>query len=139
MTEVSRPTEVRLRWQGGERFAADAGGVELAIDGSSPEHLSPMQAVALGVAGCMSVDVATILAKGRQPVEALEVELTGTRAQTPPRRFLALRIHYRVRGAVDRAKVERAIALSRDTYCSAWQSMRTDIELETSFEIEPPR
>ncbi|HVS63604.1 MAG TPA: OsmC family protein [Thermoanaerobaculia bacterium] len=131
---MSGPTEVRLRWDGGERFTATAGDVATVVDGSSPDHLSPMQALALGVAACMSIDVVAILEKGRQPLEAMEVELTGERAAAPPRRFVSIRIHYRIRGAVDPARVERAIALSRDTYCSAWQSMRTDIELQTTFE-----
>jgi putative redox protein len=131
------PTRLHLRWEGGERFTATTGDIAITIDGSAPGLLSPMQAVAIGVAGCMSVDVATILEKGRQPIEAMEVELVGRRAESAPRRFLSIHLHFRIEGRVDTSRVERAIALSRDTYCSAWQSMRADIELETSFEIEP--
>jgi putative redox protein len=133
---VSGPTtEIRLHWEGGERFSGQAGAVDVVIDGSSPAVLSPMQAVALGLAGCMSVDVATILEKGRQPLAGMEVRLVGQRAEQPPRRFLAFRLHYRIEGAVDPARVERAVELSRERYCSAWHSLRTDISLETSYEI----
>jgi hypothetical protein len=73
---MSRPTtEVRLRWEGGERFSGSAGAVDVVVDGSADDQLSPMQALALGLAGCMSIDVATILQKGRQPLTGMEVEL----------------------------------------------------------------
>lgn len=133
---MSSPTQVHLSWQGGERFSGSSGEVPVVVDGEGTDVLSPMQALAVGVAGCMSIDVASILEKGRQPLEALEIELTGLRAPEPPRRFVEIAIHYRIRGAVAPEKVERAIALSRDRYCSAWQSMRADIELRTTFEIE---
>lgn len=127
--------ETRLTWKNGERFHGSVGQTPVVLDGSSAQDLSPMQAVAAGLAGCMAIDVAMILEKGRQPVERLEVELAAARAQDPPRRFTAVELRFRVVGAVEAAKVERAIELSRETYCSVWHSLRRDIELETSFEV----
>ena len=129
-------TEVRLDWKRGQRFEGTVGGAPIVIDGGADEVPSPMQAVAAGIAGCMAIDVASILEKGRQPVEGLEVHLTADRAQEPPRRFVAIRIHFRVVGAVERSRVERAIELSRTTYCSASQSLSKDIAFETSYEVE---
>jgi putative redox protein len=83
----------------------------------------------------MATDVALILTRGRQPLRGLEVELHATRANSDPRRFVSVRIHFAVQGLVDPAQLERAIALSRDKYCSVWHSLRQDITLETTTSI----
>ncbi len=85
----------------------------------------------------MAADVVSILQKGRHPLAGLRVSLTGERAPAPPRRFVAIVLHFHVNGAVPSQAVERAIALSRETYCSVWHSMRQDIELTASFELHP--
>ncbi len=96
-----------------------------------------MQAMALGVAGCMAVDVVSILEKGRHPLAGLRVSVTATRAPNHPKRFTHLTMRFQVRGNVPLHAVERAIALSRDTYCSAFNSLRQDVHLDTQITIEP--
>jgi putative redox protein len=91
----------------------------------------------MGLAGCMGADVVDIIRKGRHPLTALRVTFTGTRAETPPRRFLHVTLSFDISGAVPAEAVERAIALSREKYCSVWHSYRQDIELQTSFRISP--
>ena len=90
-----------------------------------------MDHVLLGLAGCMGVDVVDILKKSRVPVEALEVEVEGERAPDPPRRYVRIHLVYRVKGPgeEDQAKLERAVALSRDKYCSVLHSLRPDLDL----------
>lgn len=131
--------QIELEWQGGERFAGAADGTELVLDGQveASDALSPMQAVAAGLAGCMAIDIAAILEKGRQPLERLEVRLSAERAERPPRRFVRFRMEVTVNPEVERAKVERAIALSRETYCSVWHSLRPEVpfEIELSQQI----
>ena len=83
----------------------------------------------------MAADVVAILQKGRQPLSALRVSFTGERAETQPRRFTRIALHFHVTGAVAPEAVERAIALSRETYCSVWHSMRQDIDFVTTFDI----
>jgi putative redox protein len=92
---------------------------------------------AIGLAGCMAADVAAILEKARQPLTGLRVSFSGERAENPPRRFTRITLHFHVSGAVAADVVERAVALSRDTYCSVWHSMRQDIEFVTTFDIRP--
>ncbi|REJ83114.1 MAG: OsmC family peroxiredoxin [Acidobacteria bacterium] len=125
---------VELQWDGGERFSGRADGVEVVLDGAGPAAgaLSPMQALLAALAGCMAIDVASILEKGRQPLEGLSIELTGDRAEDPPRRFVRFSLRFVVRGDVDRGRLDRAIALSRERYCSVWHTLRP----ETPFEIE---
>jgi putative redox protein len=96
-----------------------------------------VQALAFGLAGCMAIDVVHILTRGRLAVSALAVRLVGERAPQEPRRFVKLDLHFSVRGDVPADKVERALALSREKYCSVWHSIRQDIPLTTTFEIAP--
>jgi putative redox protein len=118
-------------------FAATSGSSRVVIDGEGTLGSSPMQSLALGLAGCMGADVVTILQKGRHRVVALRITLRATRAETPPRRLIGVALSFEVTGNVPVAAVERALALSRSTYCSVWHSLRQDIELTTSFEIHP--
>lgn len=123
-----------LRWTGrGEVFEGGVpGGPEAVIDGDGVEGPSPMDALLLSLAGCMGVDVLMILQKGRVPVESLEVELEGDRPEDPPRRFLAIRMEYRISGPApeDEAKVKRAVDLSRDKYCSVFHTLRPDLDVD---------
>ncbi len=109
----------------------------MVVDGEGTQGPSPMQSVAIGFAGCMSIDVVSILEKGRHPLKSVRVKVQATRATTAPRRFTGFHLAFHIAGAVPPHAVERAIQLSRDTYCSVWHSLRTDIELTTTFEIEP--
>ena len=135
MTEARPPVVVELVWQGDLRFTARAGGHELLLDGDGQAGASPVQALALSLAGCMGTDVALILTKGRQPLRGLSARLTAERAPSDPRRLVRVVLRFVVEGAVPAEKVERAIALSRETYCSVWHSLRPDIDFETSFEV----
>jgi putative redox protein len=96
---------------------------------------SPVQALGFGLAGCMAMDVASILERGRLEVKALHVRLEAQRAPDHPKRLLDAELRFVVKGAVPPDRVERAIQLSRERYCSVWHSLRQDIELKTSFEI----
>ena len=135
MADAKPPTTVDLIWSEGLSFRATAGGNALVVDGDGAAGPSPVQAAAIGLAGCMGADVASILAKGRQPFSGLRVSFSGERSPTPPRRFTRITLAFHVTGDVAPEAVERAIAMSRDTYCSVWHSMRQDIEFVTSFDI----
>jgi putative redox protein len=89
----------------------------------------------LGLAGCMSADVVDIVRKGRHPLTGFSARIVADRAPEPPARIVRAELIFRLRGNVPPTAVERAIALSRDKYCSVWHSFRQDIELTTSFDI----
>lgn len=128
-------TVVELEWTGDLRFQARSGSTSLIVDGDGAAGISPVQALALSLAGCMGADVAMILQKGRVPLRSLRAHLIGERAPEPPRRFLRIDLRFVVTGDVPAEKVERAIALSHERYCSVWHSLRQDIEFTTSFEV----
>ena len=131
------PLTAELVWTDGLRFGATSGPNAIVVDGDGAAGPSPMQLAAFALAGCMATDVVSILQKGRQPLTRLHTSLVAERAEQPPRRFLRITLQFHVSGAVPDEAVQRAIALSHDTYCSVWHSMRQDIEFVTSFEIRP--
>ena len=130
--------EVDLRWEGGTVLQCRSGDVTTTLDWESRTGASPVQALVFALAGCMASDVVLVLEKGRQPLRGLAARVGAERAVNPPRRLLRVDIRFTVKGDVPADKVERAIRLSRETYCSVWHSMAQDIELTTSFEVEPP-
>jgi putative redox protein len=126
---------IDLAWEGELVFGAKAGDLAFKLDSRLVAGPSPVQALAAGLAGCMAMDVVHILTKGRHPLKGLRVHLDGERAQENPKRLVKAALLFVVEGQVPADAVERAIALSRDTYCSVWHSLRPDIEFTTSFEI----
>ena len=131
------PTVAELVWKQDLIFTGTSGDTSLVLDSASKAGPSPMQALAFGVAGCMSMDVVHILKKGRHDLRGLRVTLAGRRAQEAPKRFLAIDLHFIITGKVPIDQVERAIDLSREKYCSVWQSMREDIELRVAVDVQP--
>ena len=129
------PITATLTWQGDLRFRATAGTNAIIFDSDSEAGPSPPQAVAMALAGCMAIDLADIVIKGRHPLTALEARITGQRAPDPPRRFTHFTLHFIITGDVPAHAIERAIQLSRDKYCSVWHSLREDTQLDTTFEV----
>jgi putative redox protein len=126
--------QVRLRWAGeGMVFRGGPdGGPQVTIDSNAEKGPSPTHALLLALAGCMAVDVKMILEKSRVPVESIEVEAVGVRAESAPRRFLSIVLTYDVKGPgkADEKKVQRALDLSRDKYCSVLHSLDPRIEIQ---------
>jgi putative redox protein len=131
------PVSATLHWQTGLQFRAEIGSTQLVLDANGVAGPSPVEALVLALAGCMAVDVADILAKGRHRFTAIETAFTGQRAENPPRRLLSASLTFTVRGEVPLAAIDRAIQLSRDKYCSVWHSLRQDIVLETHAVVQP--
>jgi putative redox protein len=130
-------SRVELRWTEGLTFRGGAeGGPEITTSSGGGAGPSPTQLLLLSLAGCMGVDVVDILNKSRVPVEALRVVVDGERAPEAPRRFVAVRLTYHIRGPseADRGKLERAVQLSRDKYCSVLHTLRPDLDLDIHIE-----
>lgn len=137
MSEGSPPLVAQLVWTEHLSFDATAGTSRIVIDGDGHTGPSPMQALALAVGGCMAADVVAILRKGRHPLTGLTATVEATRAPQHPKRFTAVRLVFRVAGAVPRDAVERAVELSRSKYCSALLSLRQDIAVSVDISVEP--
>jgi putative redox protein len=108
--------------------APDGGGRNLAP--------RPMEMVLLGTGGCTAYDVVVILKKSGQDVTGCEVKLTSERAETDPKVFTKIHMHFVVRGrALKRNLVEHAIRLSQEKYCSASIMLAKTAQITKDFEI----
>lgn len=128
-------------------FVAETGsGHLIAMDGAPdparPENGGqnlaprPMETLLAGAGGCTAYDVVMILKRGRHQVDRCSVKLTSERAPTDPKVFTKIHLHFTVAGrAIPPAAVERAIALSHDTYCSATIMLAKTAEITTSFDL----
>jgi putative redox protein len=127
-----------LRWTGeGDVFSGRSGdGPEMTLDSDAVAGPSPTEALVLALMACMGIDIRMILEKSRVPLEALEVRAETVRAPDPPRRFVRIDMVFRLEGpgADDSPKVQRALDLSKDKYCSVLHTLRSDLDL--SFSVE---
>ena len=137
MAVTKPPIVATLTWQGNLRFDAALPRHSVILDGDGAAGLSPVEALAVALAGCMAMDVADIVVKGRHDLKSLETRMVAQRREEPPRRFVSFTLHFALTGHVPAHAVERAIQLSKDKYCSVWHSLRQDIDLLTSFEVVP--
>ena len=130
-------------WAGGRRFVhRSATGHALVTDtpaeaGGGNTAPTPMELVVIGLAGCTGVDVASILEGMRQPLRALEITAEYERADDHPRVFTRIALRYRLHGDLDPAKVDRAVALSKDKYCSVSAMLGSRVAIEHIVEILP--
>ena len=131
------PTTLSLIWEHALVFGGQSGNVQMTLDSASVAGPSPVQALAFALAGCMAMDVVHVLTKGRCGLRGLRVDLTGQRAPTDPHRFTEIGLHYTITGEVPTSRIDRAIKLSREKYCSVWHSMRQDIPLTVTYTVTP--
>ena len=136
--------ECRVSWlgNGSMAFSAETGsGHLLKMDGppeaggqnSAPR---PMELLLAGTGGCSAFDVVLILQRAKQAVSACEVMLTADRAEVEPKVFTKINLHFVVTGKeLDSAKVERAVKLSHEKYCSATTMLAKTAEITYSIEV----
>ncbi|MBA4262866.1 MAG: osmotically inducible protein C, partial [Comamonadaceae bacterium] len=96
----------------------------------------PMETVLAGTGGCTAYDVVLILKRGRHDVRGCSVRLSTERAETDPKVFTKIHMHFTVTGkGIPAAAVERAIGLSHDKYCSASIMLGKTAVITTGFEL----
>lgn len=128
--------QTRIEWTGGLQFRGDTAGRQIELDGEARAGCTPMELLMISLTGCMAVDVVHILGKMRADLKSLTARVEGTRAETDPRRFTKLNLHFNIGGSgISAAQVERAIALSKQKYCSVYHSLRTDMEIAITFAL----
>lgn len=133
--------KARVKWAEGRTFLGTSGtGHSIVLgtshgEGGTPGP-SPMELLLIGTAGCSAYDVVSILEKGRQRIEDVDVAVEATRAETDPKVFTRIHLQFTVKGrGISDAKVARAIDLSVDKYCSASQMMAATAEVTHGFEV----
>lgn len=134
--------KARIKWVQDVMFVGEsASGHAVVMDGS-PEvggrnlGVRPMELLLLGMGGCSSIDVVLILKKARQPVSDCVAELTAERAETDPKVFTRIHIHFIITGTgLSEKQVERAVQLSAEKYCSASIMLGKTAQITHDFEI----
>jgi len=126
------------RTHGAQYLGKNEAGRTLTMSGSpdigpSEAGVRPMEAVLLALAGCSAVDVQLILQKGRHTLTDLEVTVDGTRADAVPAVFTEIHLHFEAAGDFPEQKLERAVALSHEKYCSVARMLEPDVKITTSF------
>jgi putative redox protein len=118
--------KAKIKWTGGVSFEGSAGSGHTVIMDGAPEAggqnkgARPMELVLVGMGGCTAFDVMHILRKSRQEVTDCVAEIEASRADTDPKVFTNIHIHFIVTGRnLDAKKVQHAIELSATKYCSA--------------------
>ncbi len=127
-------------------FLAESGSGHTVVMDGPPEAggrnlgIRPMEMVLIGLGGCSSFDVVSILKKSRQPVEGCETFLEAERADTEPKVFTRIHLHFVVRGrGLKEAQVRRAVELSAEKYCSASIMLaRGGVSITHDYEIIDP-
>ncbi|MCK5167691.1 MAG: OsmC family protein [Rhodospirillaceae bacterium] len=134
--------KAKVKWIGGVAFEGSAdSGHSVIMDGAPAsggenKGFRPMEMVLLGMGGCTSFDVVSILKKSRQQVSDCVVEISAERAETTPKVFTKIHMHFKITGNdIDPEKARRAISLSADKYCSAVAMLEKTATITHDFEI----
>jgi putative redox protein len=128
--------QAKIEWNVGLQFHGDMGGRQIELDGDAQAGCTPMELLMISLAGCMAIDVVHILGKMRAGLKSITARVEGTRAETEPPRSTKLNLYFNVAGSgLSAAQVERAIALSKEKYCSVYHSLRTDMEIAITFAV----
>lgn len=135
--------KARVKWVEDVTFIGESDSGHAVVMDGAPEAggrnigMRPMELLLIGMGGCSSFDVVTILKKARQPITDCVAEITAERADTVPKVFTKIHMHYIVTGnSLAPNQVERAINLSVEKYCSASLMLGKTAEITHDYEIK---
>jgi putative redox protein len=136
--KITPSTKATLTWNRDLVFTGvTSQGYDLDFDADAQWGCKPTDALLMSLGGCMAIDVLSILRKMRGEITHFRIDLTGERNPDPPQYFKAVEIVLHLIGKkLDARRIERAIALSREKYCSVFNSMRPDLDLKVLYTFE---
>lgn len=135
--------KAHVQWSGGARFIGESGSGHSVVMDGPPEAggrnvgVRPMEMILLGMGGCSSFDVVSILKKSRQQVDNCEVFIEAERAAEEPKVFTKIHLRFVITGKeLKEAQVKRAVELSAEKYCSASIMIsRAGVDVTHSYEL----
>ena len=135
--------QATVKWVDGAMFVGESGSGHSVVMDGPPDHggrnmgVRPMEMLLLGLGGCASFDIVSILKKARQQVDDCRAELEAERAEGVPSPFTKIHIQFIVSGRkLKEAQVKRAVELSAEKYCSASIMLReAGVEMTHGYEI----
>ncbi len=133
--------EVKLKKIGPVKFEATNSLGKFAIldgpakIGGGDDGIRPMEMILMGLGGCSSFDVMSILTKSRQEVDDLDVSVKGERTDTVPAVYTSIHVHFTAKGKVSQKHLEKACKLSVEKYCSVVDMLKHSVEITHSCEV----
>lgn len=136
--KISPVVKATLSWDRDLIFVGRTNeGYEIEFDAHVQWGCKPTDALLLSLAGCMGIDVVMFLQKMRVEIANFKMDIIGERNPTPPQYFKAVEIILNIAGKnLDHKKVERAISLSHEKYCSVYNSLRKDMDVKVKYILE---
>jgi putative redox protein len=136
--KITPLTKATLTWSRDLVFSGTTPqGYELDFDADAQWGCKPTEALLLSLGGCMAIDIVSILKKMRMDISQFRIDISGERNPDPPQYFKAVEMTLHLAGQnLDPRRIERAIALSREKYCSVYNSLRPDLDLKVRTVIE---
>jgi putative redox protein len=137
-SKITPMTKATLTWSRDLVFVGTTPqGYELDFDADAQWGCKPTEALLMSLGGCMAIDIVSILKKMRMAISRFRIEIVGERNPDPPQYFKTVEMTLHLSGQnLDSRRIERAIALSREKYCSVYNSLRPDLDLKILTSIE---
>jgi putative redox protein len=112
-------------------------GYEVEYDAGMQWGCSPTETLIMSLAGCLSIDVVFFLRKMRAEIKTFRIDYKGERKLTPPQYYKSMDMMITISGSgITPKKIERAISLSQEKYCSVQHTLRSDLEVNINYKIE---
>jgi putative redox protein len=112
-------------------------GYEVEYDAQQQWGCSPTETLLLSVAGCMAIDMVSFLKKMKCEIKTYKMDIVGERNPTPPQYYTSMEMIISVTGTgLTAKKLERAISLSHEKYCSVYHTLRKDMKMKVDYTFE---
>jgi putative redox protein len=126
-----------LTWEKDLVFTARIRGYAIDFDAEAKEGCIPTDSLLMSLPGCMAIDMVLFLRKMKAEIEKFEIETIGERNAVPPKYFKAVHMKILIAGkGLTTKKLDRAVSLSQEKYCSVYHSLRKDMDIKVSYVIE---
>ncbi len=137
-TKIAQVNKATLTWDKDLIFIGRTNrGYEVEFDARQQWGCSPTETLLLSVAGCMAIDMVSFLKKMKCEIASYKMDIVGERNPAPPQYYTAIEMIINVTGkGLTTKKVERAISLSHEKYCSVYHSLRKDMKVKVDYSFE---
>lgn len=126
-----------LTWEKDLVFTARIRGYQFEYDAKSAEGCWPTDTLLMSLAGCLAIDVVSFLQKMKAVIKGFETEITGERNPVPPQYFKSMDIKIHIAGSgITSKRLDRAISLAQEKYCSVYHSLRKDMKVTVGYVIK---
>jgi putative redox protein len=137
-SKISHVNKATLTWDKDLVFIGRTNrGYEVDFDAQQQWGCSPTETLLLSVAGCMGIDMVSFLKKMKVEIKSYKMDIVGERNPTPPQYYTSMEMIISITGSgLTAKKLERAISLSHEKYCSVYHTLRKDMKMKVDYTFE---